>query len=75
MEIQDLLTTDQIFEKLQEENQLQWSAVLIELVDWLETKYKDTEPDTMTESIVKDYPKFNLILNAFYSDKITQPTK
>ena len=66
----ELKTTDQIFDLLQEKD-MNWTQVMQDLVDWADDKYADLPAEAA--DLLKDYPSFKAIMNAYYVYKTTKP--
>ena len=60
------LNTDEIFNKLLEEKQLNWTDVMSEIVEWATLKFVDEEEVNLSEK----FQSFNSFISSYYTDKI-----
>jgi len=61
------LKSDEIFDLLAKEKGMNWTDVMQDLVDWADNKYADLPAEAA--DLLKDYPTFNAIMNAYYKEK------
>jgi len=59
------MTTEEIFKKLKDEKQMEWTDVMSGLVEWAASKYGDEANDVI---LLEKYPTFVDIMNAYYTE-------
>jgi hypothetical protein len=59
------MTIDEIFKKLKDEKQMEWTDVMSGLVDWAASKHGDEVGDI---TLLEKYPTFADIMNAYYTE-------
>jgi hypothetical protein len=60
-----MLLIDEIFKKLKDEKQMEWTDVMSGLVEWAASKYGDEVGDVI---LLEKYPTFVDIVNAYYTE-------